>query len=63
MILILLGIPIHLLPHSTDDQKDLQGHIRGIGILLAFTLAFSACISLFTRKRQLLVGLPNREVF
>ncbi len=61
MILVLLVIPIYLLYHFTDNSKNLHGDLRGIGILLAFTLAFSACISLFTRKRQLPVSCATEK--
>jgi hypothetical protein len=50
MILILLVIPIYLLYHFKDDPETPHGEIRCMGILLVATLAFSACISLFTRK-------------
>lgn len=61
MILILLVVPIYLLYHFTDDPQDLHGDIRCIGVLLVFTLAFSACISLFTRKEQLILITKQRN--
>lgn len=62
MILVLLVIPIYLLYHFTDDPQHPQRDFRCIGVLLVFTLAFSACISLFTSKKQLLISYPIRTV-
>lgn len=61
MILVLLVTPIYLLYHFGDDPENLHGDVRGIGILFASTLAFSASISLFTRKRRLLLGCPTGD--
>lgn len=70
MILMLLIVPIYVLYYLTDDG-DGKGSSRRdfecIGVLLVFTLAFSACISLFTRARRheilaasaALVALPS----
>jgi uncharacterized BrkB/YihY/UPF0761 family membrane protein len=64
MILILLVIPIYLLYHFTaDEPQTLHGEVRCIGILLASTLAFSACISLFTRKEPGFVSHPRYGSF
>ncbi|KAI9711810.1 MAG: hypothetical protein M1820_001955 [Bogoriella megaspora] len=51
-ILILLIIPIYLLYHLVADVGTRQSYASCIGILLVFTLAFSAVLSLFTRARR-----------
>lgn len=61
MILVLLVLPIYVLYELSgeDDEPGNEGDKHGsrrdlecIGVLLVFTLAFSACISLFTRARR-----------
>lgn len=60
MILFLLIVPIYLLYHlvSQDDGRlDGRNNAICIGLLLVFTLAFSAIMSLFTRaKRHEILG-------
>lgn len=55
MILVLLVLPIWLLyrlVNSTGGELDGDATAICIGILLVFTLAFSAVLSLFTRARR-----------
>ena len=52
MILVLLIVPIWLLYHLTQGLETARSNAICIGILLIFTLLFSACISLFTRARR-----------
>jgi hypothetical protein len=55
LILVLLVVPIYVLYQLSDDEGDEPGSRRDfqcIGVLLVFTLAFSACISLFTKARR-----------
>jgi len=57
MILALLIIPIYLLYTIVSNNMNngsLDGHSNAvcIGILLVFTLAFSAMMSLFTRAKR-----------
>ena len=56
MILLLLVLPIYVLYELSDRGEEKGGSSRRdlecIGVLLVFTLAFSACISLFTRARR-----------
>ena len=52
VILILLIVPIVILYHLTEKKGVSGTNFVCIGVLLAFTLAFSACISLFTRARR-----------
>jgi hypothetical protein len=51
MIIVLLGLPIYLLCHLVDGAPQ-TARTNGIciGVLLVFTLLFSACLSLFTSK-------------
>lgn len=52
-ILLLLIVPTYVLYHLTNDMKqDSQSTALCIGVLLVFTLAFSAVLSLFTRARR-----------
>ncbi|GME48356.1 hypothetical protein GTA08_BOTSDO01708 [Neofusicoccum parvum] len=53
MILVLLVVPTYVLYHLTNDA-DQNSHTTAlcIGVLLVFTLAFSAVLSLFTRARR-----------
>jgi hypothetical protein len=57
MILVLLVVPIYVL-YELSDEGEGEGKAGSrrdfecIGVLLVFTLAFSACISLFTRARR-----------
>lgn len=48
MILTLLIVPVYLLYHLTDSVEASRSNAMCMGILLIFTLLFSACISLFT---------------
>lgn len=53
MILALLVIPIYVLYHLTNDGvQGPKNTASCIGVLLVFTLAFSAVLSLFTRARR-----------
>ena len=53
MILILLVVPTYVLYHLTNDiPQRSQTTALCIGILLVFTLSFSAVLSLFTRARR-----------
>lgn len=62
MILALLVVPIYLLYHLvsnniSDGVLDGKSNAICIGVLLVFTLAFSAMMSLFTRaKRHEILG-------
>ena len=49
MILVLLVVPIYILNHLTENDRNPHANSQCVGVLLVFTLAFSACISLFTR--------------
>ncbi|KAL1637733.1 hypothetical protein SLS58_009160 [Diplodia intermedia] len=52
-ILILLVIPTYVLYHLTSDvTQGSRTSALSIGVLLIFTLAFSAVLSLFTRARR-----------
>jgi hypothetical protein len=53
MILTLLIVPIYLLYHLTRGVVTTRSNAICIGILLIFTLLFSACISLFTSNTSL----------
>jgi hypothetical protein len=56
-ILILLIVPIFVLYHLVDSVGTSKTDSICIGILLVFTLAFSAVLSLFTRaKRHEILG-------
>jgi hypothetical protein len=48
MILALLILPIYLLYHLVDGKQTNHMSALCIGILLSFTLLFSACLSVFT---------------
>ena len=50
MILILLVLPVYVLFEMTGNDDNPRSDFDCIGVLLVFTLAFSACISLFTSK-------------
>ncbi|ERF73070.1 hypothetical protein EPUS_06531 [Endocarpon pusillum Z07020] len=52
VILALLIIPIYLLYRLTNGVESPQSYTVCIGILLIFTLSFSACLSLFTRAKR-----------
>jgi ABC-type glycerol-3-phosphate transport system permease component len=52
MILALLVIPIYLLFHLVNEIGAQKTNAACIGVLLAFTLAFSAVLSLFTRAKR-----------
>ena len=52
MILILLIVPIYVLYHMINDVGTGKAYAICIGVLLVFTLAFSAVLSLFTRARR-----------
>lgn len=52
MILTLLIVPIYLLYHLTKGAGSSRSHATCIGVLLIFTLSFSACLSLFTRAKR-----------
>jgi hypothetical protein len=54
MILVLLVIPIYIHFQLSDDNYpgDRRTNSLSIGVLLVFTLAFSAVLSLFTRARR-----------
>jgi hypothetical protein len=51
MILILLVVPIYILYHLIRLQSE-RSYALSIGVLVIFTLAFSAVLSLFTRARR-----------
>lgn len=53
MVLVLLIIPTYVLYHLTNDMKQ-NSRVTSlcIGVLLVFTLAFSAVLSLFTRAKR-----------
>jgi hypothetical protein len=48
MILILLVLPVYVLFEMTGHEDSPRTDFDCIGVLLVFTLAFSACINLFT---------------
>jgi hypothetical protein len=52
MILFLLILPIYLLFRLTSGVQTPHNNALCIGVLLVFTLAFSAVISLFTRAQR-----------
>jgi hypothetical protein len=54
MILVLLVTPIYILFRLSDNNYPGDGRTSAlsIGVLLVFTLAFSAELSLFTRARR-----------
>ncbi|KAF1986968.1 hypothetical protein K402DRAFT_331180, partial [Aulographum hederae CBS 113979] len=52
MILVLLVVPIYILYHLVNDIASARAYGICIGVLLIFTLAFSAVLSLFTRARR-----------
>ena len=51
-ILALLIIPIYLLYQLVAEIGTSRSYTICIGVLLVFTLAFSAVLSLFTRARR-----------
>ena len=52
MILVLLIVPIYFLYRLTEGVESSRANAQCIGILLVFTLLFSACISLFTSEER-----------
>ena len=52
VILILLVVPIYVLYHIVNGVETHNAYAVCIGVLLVFTLAFSAVLSLFTRARR-----------
>ncbi len=48
MVLVLLVLPVYLLFSMSGAERKSRSDFTCIGVLLVFTLAFSACISLFT---------------
>jgi hypothetical protein len=52
MILILLIVPVYILWNLVNKTADNHTDAVCIGVLLVFTLAFSAILSLFTRARR-----------
>jgi len=52
IILILLVIPIYVLYQLTNGVETANSDAICIGVLLVFTLAFSAVLSLFTRAKR-----------
>jgi len=52
LILTLLIVPIYVLYHMVNDIGTDRAYIISIGILLVFTLAFSAVLSLFTKAKR-----------
>ena len=54
MILILLVIPVYVLFRLSDNNDTGAGRTNAlsIGVLLVFTLAFLAVLSLFTRAKR-----------
>ena len=51
-ILILLLVPVFVLYHLVNNFGNHRADSVCIGVLLVFTLAFSAVLSLFTRARR-----------
>ena len=51
MILILFIVPIYILYHLVSHGTE-RAAAFSIGVLVAFTLAFSAVLSLFTRAKR-----------
>jgi hypothetical protein len=52
ILLVLLIVPIYLLYHLVTQMGNRKTDALCIGVLLIFTLAFSAILSLFTRARR-----------
>lgn len=52
LILIILVLPIYVLYHMISDVGTDRAYVISIGILLVFTLAFSAVLSLFTKAKR-----------
>jgi len=52
IILVLLVIPVYILYHLTEGVETSRSNAICIGVLLVFTLAFSAVLSLFTRAKR-----------
>ncbi|OCK77315.1 hypothetical protein K432DRAFT_304509, partial [Lepidopterella palustris CBS 459.81] len=52
MILVLLVVPVYILYHLINDVDTSRAYAICIGVLLVFTLAFSAVLSLFTRAKR-----------
>jgi len=57
MILILLIVPIYLLWNLSEEMQTVHTNAIIIGVLLSFTLVFSAVLSFFTKaKRHEILG-------
>ena len=52
IILVLLVVPIYILYNMINNVNTDRAYAICIGVLLVFTLAFSAVLSLFTRARR-----------
>lgn len=52
IILTLLVLPIYILYHMVHDIGTRKAYMNCIVMLLVFTLAFSAVLSLFTKARR-----------
>lgn len=52
MVILLLIIPIYLLWHLSDEVQTTKTNSMTIGVLLIFTLVFSAVLSFFTRAQR-----------
>lgn len=52
LILVLLVLPIYILYHMINNIGTGRAYSICVGILLVFTLAFSAVLSLFTRAKR-----------
>ena len=57
MLLLLLIVPVYIMYHLVTNLGNNRTDTICIGVLLVFTLAFSAVLSLFTRaKRHEILG-------
>lgn len=57
MLLVLLVVPVYIMYHLVTNLGNNRTDAVCIGVLLVFTLAFSAVLSLFTRaKRHEILG-------
>ena len=52
MILVLLIVPVYILYHLTSGPNTPKVNALCMGVLLIFTLCFSAGLSFFTRARR-----------
>jgi uncharacterized membrane protein len=52
IILVLLVVPVYILYHMVHDIGTRRAYMTCILLLLVFTLAFSAVLSLFTKARR-----------